>query len=251
MSKTHQEHGDKGYVEDQRDFFDNLITADWDTYESPLWDHTRRLEIKQIMKRIATPKQVLDVGCGAGFHDVVYAEYQGVERVVGVDYSEKSIQQANTHYPHPKVERFVADVFDDQWVGQHEGQFDLVSSFQVIEHLTNPETFLRQCARLTKDSGYIAVVTPNAERIQNRYLNWRGSPSVFIDPLHFDEYTKDSLTQIGEACGLTRVGYAGHSMFFSIRGYKLITPQRPLGVKLGQWFPRAGLVMDVIFQKRA
>lgn len=251
MSKTHQEHGDKGFVEDQRDFFDKLIIADWDTYQSPLWDRTRRLEVAQIMKRISTPKQVLDVGCGTGFHDVAFAQYKGVERVVGIDYSEKSIQQANTHYPHPNVERFVADIFDDQWVEQHEGQFDLVSSFQVIEHLTDPEAFLRQCARLAIDGGYVAVVTPNYDRIQNRYFEWRGSPRALLDPLHFDEYTIDSLTQMGKTNGLTRVGYACHSMFFGVRGVNIITPHRPLGVKLGQWFPRVGSIMDVIFQKRS
>jgi hypothetical protein len=34
MSRLQQEYGNKGYIEDQREFFDKLITQDWDTYIS-------------------------------------------------------------------------------------------------------------------------------------------------------------------------------------------------------------------------
>src|SRR5919198_1558461 len=85
------------YLEDQREFFDSLITEDWDSYHSAAWDRTRRAEVAEIM-RVAPARRVLDVGCGCGFHDVVIAEHPDIVEVVAVDYSPRSIEVAEREY---------------------------------------------------------------------------------------------------------------------------------------------------------
>src|SRR5215211_943037 len=92
------------YREDQRAFFDQLVSESWDAYQDPLWDRTRRLEIDALFGVVA-PRRILDVGCGCGFHDLLMAERPGVEHVDGIDYSPRSVEVAEREYPHPRVRR--------------------------------------------------------------------------------------------------------------------------------------------------
>ena len=62
-------------------------------------------------------------------------QIDGIEKVVGIDYSEKSIETAEREYPHPLIERYVSDFLKDKEFILDKGPFDLVVSFQVIEHL--------------------------------------------------------------------------------------------------------------------
>jgi SAM-dependent methyltransferase len=250
MTRTHQEHGDKGFVEDQREFFDTLITQDWDTYINPHWDRTRRIEVKEILRCIPTPRRVLDVGCGAGYHDVVFAESLGVEQVIGVDYSPKSIEQANRHYPHPKVERGVASIFEPDTILQQWGRFDLVTSFQVIEHLKDSRPFLEACLQCTSPSAYIAVVTPNRSRIENRIRRLLGYPPRLIDPMHFMEYSIADLTNLGKTVGLRAVGTFGHTVHLAAsRSVTLLEGTSRFGLWLGLALPGAANVVGVVFQR--
>ena len=121
------------FVRDQRQFFDELVTEDWHSYISSEWDYVRRYEIGRLFRRIQ-PTTILDVGCGCGFHDRVMAEYPFVREVIAIDYSLKSIEAAEREYPHPRVTRWVSDFAEFP----RDRAFDLVVSFQVIEHLDDP-----------------------------------------------------------------------------------------------------------------
>ena len=250
VQKTHLEHGDKGYIEDQREFFDKLITQDWDAYLNPHWDKTRQLEVREILRLVPRCKSVLDVGCGSGYHDLIFAQGAGVERVVGIDYSTKSIEQANSHYPHAKITRFAADIFSDLETITQTGCFDLVTSFQVIEHLTNPVEFLAACAACVTARGYVAVVSPNRMRLVNRVRHWFGRAPGLGDPLHYAEYTISGFNNMGQKAGLTYVGHFGHSTSFGLKGLTVIEGNSAFALKLGQYIPTWANVIGAVFQKK-
>jgi SAM-dependent methyltransferase len=196
------------FVEDQRAFFDRLITDDWDTYVSPEWDAVRRKEVRTILDH-TDAKRVLDIGCGCGFHDVEFASAPGVVEVVGIDYSEKSVETAEREYPHPRVRRTVADAFTFR-----DEPFDLVVSFQVIEHLTDPRAFLETCAKNAAIGGTVAVVTPNRLRLDNRWQTLRRRPALLIDPQHYREYAPSELRDIAAGLPLAHVATVGLSAQF-------------------------------------
>jgi SAM-dependent methyltransferase len=198
------------FLADQRQFFDELISKDWETYQSPAWDKSRRFEIDRLFDRVS-PRRILDVGCGCGFHDVLMAGKAGVEEVVGIDYSEKSIETANRVYPHPHVSRRVEDIA--QAAGS--GRYDLVISFQVIEHLVDATAFLRNCQAQTAPGGYVAVVTPNRLRLANRLRVMAGGKARLMDPQHYREFVPKDLIALGEVLGLEYS--AGFSYGLSIR----------------------------------
>lgn len=210
------------FLEDQREFFDTLITADWETYLDPEWDAVRRREVEAIMSRVAGPR-VLDAGCGCGFHDAEIANWPGVEEVVGIDYSAKSIETAEREYPHPRVRRRVADILEP--LG--EAPFDLVVSFQVVEHLTEPREFLQALAANAAPGGAVAVVTPNGRRLDNRLRRLRGKAPEAIDPQHYAEYSPCELVGLAAGLPLEPLATVGLSASFLLpRLGRQVLPQR-------------------------
>jgi 2-polyprenyl-3-methyl-5-hydroxy-6-metoxy-1,4-benzoquinol methylase len=253
MSRTHREHGNKGYIEDQREFFDKLITQDWDTYITPYWDRTRKYEVDQILQRVPSPRTVLDIGCGCGYHDLLFAKLEEVKLVIGIDYSEKSIEQANRFYPHPKVQRFVVDCFDHKKIKEildHFGRFDLVTSFQVIEHLKQNQEFLAINADCIEEKGCVAVVTPNRDKAMNRLRGLFGKGPTFGDPLHDAEYTVEDLIQMGERANLRVTARFACHFQISLKGLTLIGTKTPFSITLGRLLPKMASIIGVIFRKR-
>lgn len=230
------------FVEDQREFFDELITKDWATYQSTFWELTRQFEISCLFEQVA-PRRVIDVGCGCGYHDVLMADRPTVEQVVGVDYSEKSVEVANREYPHPRVQRFVGNIFELE-----SGGYDLAASFQVIEHLTDPVAFLKACARQVRKGGWVAVATPNRLRLQNRMRKFMGLDPVLCDPQHFCEYTMQELASVGIGAGLSiHGGFAyGASLALPKLRWQLI-PQT-VAVRLGFRWPALADCFCVIYR---
>src|SRR5262249_3869230 len=156
----------------------------------------------------------------------------GVEQVVGIDYSARSVEVANRMYPHPKVSRFVGDVF--AYPGE---KADLIVSFQVIEHLRDPGAFLRACLDLARPGGWVVSVTPNVPRVGNRLRRLAGRPPQLIDPQHFREYTAQELFTIGAGVGLRPWGVFGHGLTLTVPvlGWPLLPSS--LALRGGAIFP--------------
>ena len=195
------------YLNDQRRVFDELITEDWDTYISAEWDAVRRFEVAQLFARVQ-PARILDVGCGCGFHDREMAGYSFVKAVDAIDYSEKSIQKAEKVYPHEKVTRWVGDLANDQ----PQRTYDLVVSFQVFEHLDDPDAYLRFCRAACGADGHIAIFTPNRWRVRNVLRQLRGLEPELLDPQHFKEYSVSQLRSLGERHCFEYVSWFGYGM---------------------------------------
>ncbi|HNY27860.1 MAG TPA: class I SAM-dependent methyltransferase [Candidatus Sumerlaeota bacterium] len=185
------------YLPDQREFFDVKITEDWAQYRNERWDRTRRFEIARLFG-IVRPRRILDVGCGCGFHDAEMARYPFVEAVEAIDYSARSVEKAQEVYPHAKVRRRVADIGELT----AEEPYDLVVSFQVIEHTPDDLEFVRQCARCVRPGGAVAVFTVHRLRPYNRVRMRYGKPPEMEDPMHKREYVPADLARLGEVAGL-------------------------------------------------
>ena len=101
-------------------------------------------------------KDVLDVGCGTGYGADILANH--ARTVTGIDYhipalkySEKSYSAENTAYSGMEA---VSLAFKDDC-------FDIATSFQVIEHISDVHKFLKELKRVVKPGGLIFISTPN------------------------------------------------------------------------------------------
>lgn len=234
------------FERDQRAIFDDLITTRWHTYSDRRWDDSRRLEVRLIHARSGSAGRVLNVGCGCGFHDVALAESSLGAHVLGIDVSAKSIEVANREYPHERVVRRVDDIFT-----MAGGEFDLVTSFQVIEHVDQPQEFLAACARQARPGGHVAVVTPNRARLANRVFRLIGRGEPLSDDLHFEEYTLQELKAMGDPAGLSVIGSFGRDLKlpFANRPFGLLPV--PIARRLGCMFPALSEVIGVVFAVRS
>jgi len=230
------------FREDQREFFDKLVTESWGAYDDPLWDRSRRLEIEELFRCVG-PRRVLDVGCGCGYHDVLMAERPGVEVVEGIDYSARSVEAADREYAHPRVQRRVGDLF-----AEPPGGYDLVVSFQVIEHLTDQAGFMEACARQTCPGGWVAVGTPNRLRLDNRVRMALGRERLLIDPMHFRELSAAELGDLAAGAGLEPVSTFAHGLSLNVPrlNRQLITPAR--GIGLGRRLPALASTLCSVFR---
>jgi SAM-dependent methyltransferase len=101
---------------------------------------------------------VLDAGCGVGYGAAFLAGH--ARRVVGVDRDEEAIAYARRRYARPNVEFRVGDLLD---LDLPDDSFDVVCSFETIEHLPDPERYLAEMARVLRPGGTYLVSTPRVD----------------------------------------------------------------------------------------
>ncbi len=129
-------------------------------------------------------KSVLDVGCGHGYGTAEMAKHAAA--ITGVDYSAPTVEANNARYANAFANlRFVQNKvpplnFPDE-------SFDVVTSFQFIEHLEERLAFIREAYRVLKTGGVLLLSTPNVKRTLAR------------NPFHVHEYTFDEMkSEIGQ-----------------------------------------------------
>lgn len=93
------------------------------------------------------PKRVLDVGCGEGELVSTFQKH-GVE-TYGIDISKQSLLHA----------RNVVQA-DAEKIPFKNNTFDLMIAHHSLEHLKNPEYFIKECKRVLKENGIVCVVVP-------------------------------------------------------------------------------------------
>lgn len=110
-----------------------------------------------IAKPYVQGKRVLDIACGEGYGSRLLKEW-GAAEVIGVDISEEAIENAshlfgcnNLQYVKHSVEKLP---FEND-------SFDMVVSFETIEHLDHPEEMLKEISRVVRLGGCIILSCPN------------------------------------------------------------------------------------------
>jgi SAM-dependent methyltransferase len=127
--------------------------------------------------RLITPgAAVLDVGCGTGYGT---AELAAAGSIIGADVSSEAVAWAQEHYGRPGV-RFIEANCDALPLSS--AQFDVITAFEVIEHLEDWRGLLREASRLLQPGGQFVVSTPN----KSYYAETRGASGP--NPFHRHEF---------------------------------------------------------------
>lgn len=169
------------------------------------------------VKKYCADKDVLDVACGTGYGSNEISKV--AKSVVGVDLSENAIQYARTHYNSDNLRYVVDDVTNLQNIG--ENKFDVVLSFETIEHLDKEErvSYFKNLHNLLKTNGVLIISTPN-KKITSPFSE---KP---LNKFHTLEFTKESLVkevsshfEVSELCGQRFVNrfLTLRPMWFAIR----------------------------------
>ncbi len=107
-------------------------------------------------------KKVLDVACGAGYGSALFAET--AESVIGGDISSETIAYCRSNYSAPRF--FVFNICD---IPYPENSYDIVVSFETIEHVKDGRLFLSEIIRVLKDDGQLIISCPLGGDCGNPY----------------------------------------------------------------------------------
>jgi SAM-dependent methyltransferase len=106
---------------------------------------------------LAHGRRVLDAACGEGYGSALLAEV--APEVVGVDISAAAIDHARTRYAGRPRLRF--ECADAAALGFADAAFDLVVSFETLEHLAAQQELVAGFARVLADDGVLVISSPD------------------------------------------------------------------------------------------
>lgn len=190
------------------DAVEGFYTAEAD-YHSELLDpggaafrHMRgiaRQHLRHLARSTGTAQglKLLDVGCSSGLF-LDEARMAGFD-VHGAELSPQTSRFARNH--------FGLDVQTGDWrdAGYEDGSFDVVTLFDVIEHLPDPKAELRDILRLLRPGGLLLQSTPNIDGLFPRLsylvadaLDYWPHPEP---PHHLYQFSTGTLSALTEAAG--------------------------------------------------
>ena len=165
----------------------NLMHRDFSDKEYFFWLAENRGITKHFFRNPPhqNPKglKLLDVGCGTGGF-LIEAQKFGYD-VNGVDFDGEQIKVAQSF---GLKETYEDDVVD--FLNRHKGEFDVITGFEIIEHVDKPRDFLKAIYGALKSGGFICLSTPNNSRIGPRDEFWD------FPYHHLSRWTKKSLENI-------------------------------------------------------
>ncbi len=125
-------------------------------------------------------QRLLDMGCGTGIF-LNEARKKGYN-VWGIDFNREQVSIAKKHYGLENV--YIKSVEDI--LGEFsQKRFDIITFFEVLEHLNSPIQFIGQIKDILRPGGYIALSVPNRD--------------CFMDTLHEADYPPHHLTRWNSA----------------------------------------------------
>lgn len=105
-------------------------------------------------------KRVVDVGCGGGILSDAMARC-GAD-VLGIDMSGKALGVAQLHALEVQTAGVTyREVNAEALADELPGQFDVVTCMEMLEHVPNPASVVRACAKLVKPNGWVFFSTIN------------------------------------------------------------------------------------------
>ncbi len=176
--------------------YDDASTGYFSKPESKLRRSSTRI---RIIKRLGgfSGGNFLDVGCNGGF--MVEAARRGGFQAWGVEPDPVSVEYARTHYPANNYFNGLIADFDPKDSNGAPVKFNAAYCCEVIEHVPQPQEFLRAIHRLLEPGAILYLTTPDIShwRRPRDLERWDG----FCPPSHCLYFTPSSLTALAQRCG--------------------------------------------------
>ena len=128
----------------------------------------------EFARPLITGRRVLDFGCGTGYG--THRLSGDSASIVGVDVADDAVHFAASRYEASNLSFQAIRPIEAAPLPFPDGSFDVVLSFQVIEHVTDPDRYLGEVVRVLSDGGMLVIATPDrstrllaGQRPWNRY----------------------------------------------------------------------------------
>jgi SAM-dependent methyltransferase len=151
------------------------------------------------LKRLVPSGRLLDVGCAAGFFLVEAAAAYDVE---GVELSAFSSRFAREHFGLKVTTGALAEARFPS------GRFDVITLWDVIEHVPNPLAVLSEASRLLRPGGHLVLTTGD---IDSSLAKAKGADwSLMGPPWHLYYFSKATMSRMAQGAGLQVKSFAAH-----------------------------------------
>lgn len=168
-------------------------------------------------------RTILDAGCGNG-HLAGLLQRLGYD-VTGVDGDAGGVEIAQELHPQA---HFEVGLFGDA----PPGQFDMVCSTEVVEHLYAPHELARYCFDALKPGGVLVISTPYHGYLKNLALSladkWDGHFTAAWHGGHVKFWSRKTLTTLLESEGFDVVGFSGAGRFPFLWKSMVLIARRPV-----------------------
>lgn len=145
----------------------------------------RKRDVLRLVDKHAGSKKlrILDIGCGPG----IFMEelLQRGHSVVGMDMTEKMLQEAYTNTKEKYAERTACVLGDIENIPFKNGSFDLILCIGVLSYLQQEDKSAKEIARVIKRNGIFVTSNPNKLRI-----------NILLDPYYYVTYGFKTLGKI-------------------------------------------------------
>jgi 2-polyprenyl-3-methyl-5-hydroxy-6-metoxy-1,4-benzoquinol methylase len=159
----------------------------------------------RLIQKYASGTDLLDIGCAQGFF--LSSASQAGYTTKGIEISQDAAEYARREFS-LDVE---AKPFEELWFA--ENHFDVVTLWQVLEHVPYPLMILKEVHRILKPGGLLVVSTPNIEGIPAKILRKRWWD---IKRLHINQFTTKTLTDILQNSDFKNISSVSYRGFVSL-----------------------------------
>ena len=142
-------------------------------------EHLARYEL---VKSYVENKKVLDLACGSGYGSYILATDGKAKQVDGGDINDLSLRYARHRFVHDGLNYFHANA--EQYC--KENFYDIVVSFETVEHLNKPELLLENISKSLVSGGLLFISTPLTIATNKKPFN----------PYHTIEWSFDDFQQL-------------------------------------------------------
>ncbi len=171
----------------------DAVFADYTGEQAPRRAQARRKlwALRHLSPRVARHGRWLDVGCAAGFF---LAEAQAHYEVQGVELSAWSSNYARSELG---LNVFTGTLQEAALPGEH---FDVITLWDVIEHVSDPVPLLTEAARVLRPGGHIVLTTGDwgSAYAQRKSADWH----LMTPPWHLSLFSRATLALAAQRAGL-------------------------------------------------
>jgi len=173
-------------------FFDPLVTGDEKFYNALQkfdWYYMDEKEEYVYAKEyIQATDKVLEVGSGKG----AFAKHITSKDYIGLDFSENAKKMAEQNGITIENEMI------QDYAEKHPNSFDVVMSFQVLEHVSDSKSFIEAKVKALKTGGKMIIAVPS----EDSFLKYTTNGILNMPPHHVTRWSDETLKYIGERYNL-------------------------------------------------
>jgi len=184
--------------------------------------------LEYLVKNELRAKHYLDIGCANGSFSIQIAKEVGAEKTFGIDISPSALKEAEKN----GVRVYMIDINKDS-LPFDSGSIDLITSFEVIEHLLSTDNLISESYRVIKEGGYFIISTPNLASWINRiYLVLGRQPRSYEVSLNvkLDGVLKGGYEPIGHIRLYTLKSLKDHLTHYEFKIIKVLGCPEPIGI---------------------